>query len=228
MIFLIDFDKTISQTCTCATMIEQFATADTAELDRQWEEGILTTPQAFDKLITYLSMDERQLIDAMKQIEIDPFFETFITYCKQHNHQYAVVSDGFDFTISSILNKYFDEPFVIYANHLHFKNGQWHTSYPYRSDASPNLGVSKSTIVKKYQQQGKVAFIGDGYTDYQASEVSDHVFAKDKLALYCQAKDIPYFNYTDFNDILTALQTFDGNDDSSVCSNDNIKREQVL
>jgi len=206
MMFLIDFDQTISKQCSCATMIEHFATADTKEIDEQWEQGKLSTPAAMKELFKILDMSEHNLFTAMKKVDIDPHFGDFLTMCEQKDNKYAIVSDGYSTIISSILLNHSiigrHRSIPIYSNILKYYNYEWQASYPHFSEDTPNLGVSKSNIVKKYQQHSQVTFIGDGYTDYQAAKASDYVFAKSKLATYCENQSIPYFHYNNFKDII--------------------------
>jgi len=206
MMFLIDFDRTISKQCSCATMIEHFATADTKEIDEQWEQGKLSTPAAMKELFKILDMSERDLFTAMQTVDIDDYFGDFLTMCEQRNNRYAIVSDGYSTIISSILLNHSitgeHRSIPIYSNILKYYNYGWQASYPYFSEDTPNLGVSKINIVRKYQQYSPVTFIGDGYTDYQAAKASDYVFAKDKLASYCESQSIPYFYYNNFKDII--------------------------
>ncbi|OEF96345.1 MtnX-like HAD-IB family phosphatase [Desulfuribacillus alkaliarsenatis] len=208
MIFLIDFDKTISKQCSCTTMIEKFKISCTDEIEEQWEIGALSTPAATKEILKVLRMTEPELIETINSVEIDSSFIQFIKFCKQNDYEYAIVSDGFFLLITTILSKYIDQPIKIFANQLVCCDSRWTAHFPYHSDESPNLGVCKSQIVKQYQQQSNqpVAFIGDGYTDYQASEVADIVFAKDKLSVYCQEHGIPYIPYNDFNDIITYVK----------------------
>lgn len=206
MIFLIDFDRTISKQCSCTAMIERFRTIDTSDIEEQWERGLLSTPTATEQIFKRLEVDEEQLVEQMRKVEIDPFFEEFLSFCKKYRCDYAIVSDGFSLLISTILHTrikdFADNPIRIFANQLVYCDSSWKASFPYYSEETPNLGVCKSQIVKQYQKEGKVAFIGDGFTDYQAAEVSDYVFAKDKLALYCQERQIPYYPYGNFKDII--------------------------
>ncbi|OEH84561.1 hypothetical protein BHU72_08620 [Desulfuribacillus stibiiarsenatis] len=202
MIYLVDFDKTISKQCSCATMIDHFATADTTILEQEWESGRLSTPQMTDKMLSILDMTEETLLQVIKGIEIDPYFPAFFNHCIRHQKRIAIVSDGYSLLIHSILKQYMIEDIQVYANELYFDNGIWKASFPYHSMSTPNLGVSKRDIIKKYQKLDHVTFIGDGYTDYQAAETADRVFAKDKLAIHCQKNGISYLPFQNFQDII--------------------------
>lgn len=203
MIYLIDFDKTISTSCSCNGMVTRFATIDTTEIDAQWEQGLLSTPQAMEMIFRSLQMDDKQLLEYISMMTIDPFFLEFLALCRRNSHPYAIVSDGFDLLISETLRQYTEEPITIYANQMVYRDDQWNLSFPYFSEETPMQGVSKPSIIKKYQQLDTVTFIGDGYSDFAAVHVADFVFAKDILATYCTEQGIPYIAYENFQDIIT-------------------------
>ena len=49
-------------------------------------------------------------------------------------------------------------------------------------------------------------FIGDGVSDYCASNFADIVFAKKRLASYCWKNNITYYEFKNFNDIIIKLE----------------------
>lgn len=207
MIFLIDFDNTISKQCSFATLVENFVMSDISQLNNTWQFGKISTPDATDIIVKHLNMSEDNLLEVMNKIDLDPYVDDFFNYCERKNFGYAIVSDGFQSIIHSILSKHQlinnNRHIKIYANLLEQIAGKWRASYPYRNElSSPLLGVSKIDIVRKYQEKDTVCFIGDGYTDYLAASAANHVFAKDKLAQYCQTEAIPYQHYDSFQDIL--------------------------
>jgi 2-hydroxy-3-keto-5-methylthiopentenyl-1-phosphate phosphatase len=51
-----------------------------------------------------------------------------------------------------------------------------------------------------------VVFVGDGHTDYCCAEYADIVFAKSKLAAYCNEKRIPHYPYKTFFDVMYILE----------------------
>lgn len=202
MIYLIDFDKTISSTCSCNGLISRFATIDTTEIDEKWEQSLLSTPQAMEIIFRHLQMDYEQFLTYVQTMTIDPFFLEFLALCRQKSYPYAIVSDGMDLLISTILQQHTEEPITIYANRMKYHNGEWRVSFPYYSEETPLLGVSKPTVIRQHQKSDAVTFIGDGYSDFAAAHVADFIFAKDKLASYCDQQQIPYTPYETFQDIV--------------------------
>ena len=50
-----------------------------------------------------------------------------------------------------------------------------------------------------------IVFVGEGYSDRCPAEYADIVFAKDALQTYCQERNISYFLYTSFADVVSRL-----------------------
>jgi len=201
----IDFDGTISSEDFCAAMVRSFAREGWAELNRLWEEKLLSTEECARLTLKLMDAEPEELEAFLKTIEIEPSFLSFVEWAKKNEYPLYILSDGYDNYIKEALNKYgLDLPY--YANHMEYDQG-WQIQCSYLDEECKKCGVCKTGLIKDLLQSGyKSVYIGDGYSDICPAEYSDIVFAKNDLILLCKEKGIAYFSYSDFNDVQRVMR----------------------
>jgi len=134
---------------------------------------------------------------------VDSSFPAFVGFCQEPGYRFTIVSDGMTWMINHILNRHGIRGLTVYANQMHFGLDGVHLSFPWFDPQSPMRGVSKPTIVRRYQAEGdKVVFIGDGLTDLEAAGVADLLYARDQLLEHCRQQGIRVIGFSDFSDLL--------------------------
>ena len=99
----------------------------------------------------------------------------------------AVVSDGLDWAIETVLESHGIHGLPVYANHVVFEGAEFHCEFPWYDPLTPLVGVCKPLIVRRYRQDGgRVIYIGDGRSDREAvaeagREMRDQLF-KERVA----------------------------------------------
>lgn len=51
-----------------------------------------------------------------------------------------------------------------------------------------------------------IVYVGEGYSDRCPAQFADFVFAKDELQKFCQEKNISYFLYNSFDDVVERVK----------------------
>lgn len=203
MIFLVDFDRTITLNDSTDELLNQFNPNLVKEYQDKFRKGELRVRDYIKGLLESLEITESQYADAVsKKLVIDPFFKEFI----QLGYEMRIVSAG---TYENILPNFKKEGIEIpiehiYSNKISFVDKNIKISFPHDNENSDE-GICKKTILKKYKMQyKKVYFIGDGYSDIGAASEADFVFAKKGryLEKYCTQKNIKFFSYDSFLDII--------------------------
>ena len=203
---LSDFDGTITTKDGLYTFIENYAKGDWETIERNWAEGKINSQDCLIeefKLIPNLS--ESLISDFIqKKLDIDKYFTDFFNYIKQKNIDFFIVSDGIDYFINKILNKYYIQGISIIANHGEFINNEFKITFPNKSDfCVNNSGTCKCKVLNNLRQKyEKIIYIGDGVSDYCVCDKADILFAKSRLASFCKQKKINYIKYNNFNEIL--------------------------
>ena len=70
-------------------------------------------------------------------------------------------------------------------------------------------------MVDSFRERGHyVIYVGDGMSDFEAAEKADLVFAHRTLAEQCARSGIPFRPFVDFQDVLTSLQDYAGDEEA--------------
>lgn len=92
-----------------------------------------------------------------------------------------IVSDGLDYAIDAILQRYGLESIPIYANHL-IQTGErnWKLDFPYESTNCKKKSGHCKCIHTRQQtgEQRRIIYVGDGASDYCVSHQTDWVLGK--------------------------------------------------
>lgn len=201
---LCDFDGTITEKDGLYGFFEEFAMKDWLEVEKLWESNKISSKECLKREFECIPDLNSSLIDNyIKQIKIDEYFKGFLAFLKSQNIDFYIVSDGVDYFINKILQNYEIINVKVISNHFELKNNKFDLTFPYEnSNCKKNAGTCKCAVIKKMKEiYGKIIYIGDGTSDYCAANKADILFAKEKLAKYCEKNNIDCIKFTGFNDI---------------------------
>ncbi len=203
---MIDFDGTVTKVDTVDLMVKKFAKDGWQYYEELWEKGEMSTEECAIETLKLMEMDEKRLLDLLYTIEIDDYFMEFLEFCSTKGYEVVIVSDGYDFNIKAIMEKYrFNVKF--YSNKLWFEDGKIKVDFPYKSRDCNKCGMCKLEVLKRYKSRGYyVVYIGDGYSDLCVAKHADEVFAKDVLEKYCRENGIPHIPFKNFGDIIEKIK----------------------
>jgi 2,3-diketo-5-methylthio-1-phosphopentane phosphatase len=139
---------------------------------------------------------------------IDPNFKKFVGFCKKNKFALTIVSDGYDAYIKPILEHHQLSDIPVFCNSLMQSKGIFYPKFfgavegCYCSTAS----CKRNVVLNNSSDEDISVYIGDGYTDFCGAEHSDIIFAKLKLAAYCNEKRIPHYPFKTFFDVFKILE----------------------
>lgn len=205
LIFFIDFDGTISTEDVCYGLVKNFARNGWEELNDLWEKGEVSTAECAQQTLDLIDASPEELNRFYNTMSIDDSFVDFTNWASSMSFPLYILSDGYDNYIELLLRKY-NLNIDYFANHLDYKEG-WHIKMPYYNSECGQCGACKTSLIEKLQPPDYTSvYIGDGWSDHCPAEKCDIVFAKDRLALYCREKGIPFYPFKSFYDIQNILQ----------------------
>jgi 2,3-diketo-5-methylthio-1-phosphopentane phosphatase len=154
--------------------------------------------------------------------ELDTYFVKFIDFCVNNKINFMIVSDGYDAYINPILHHHQLDFLPVYCNLLIKRNNIFEPSFfgAVEGCLCPTASCKRNVVINNSADEDIVIYIGDGHTDYCGAEHSDIVFAKSRLAAYCNEKRIPHYPFKTFFDIYRIL-------DSKIKNNDLHHRHQA-
>ncbi len=204
--FFCDFDGTITLDDVGDAMFRKFGNFETYW--NEFENGKYNVRELNRKLCmsidNYINFND--IIEFAKTQEVDAYFQKFVEYCNKNCHQLTIVSDGFDAYIMPILKQLQLSNIPVFCNKLlKSKVDMYFYPFFYGADESCNCTTAsckRNIVLNNSADDEIIVYIGDGMTDFCAAEHCDVIFAKSRLAAYCNEKKIPHHPFKSFFDII--------------------------
>lgn len=212
-----DFDGTITFFDVTDSLLERFARPGWKVIEQEWEQGLIGSRECLDRQIQLLDMTHNELDHHLSQVEIDPDFVAFVEVTQARGYPMMIVSDGLDYSIRHILNRYNITGLPIFANQLHpIGKRSWKLTFPnFNKACGFASGHCKCATMNRVQlpvvNQRRTLLIGDGRSDFCAAEEADFVFAKHKLTGHCIEQNLPHYAIQSFADAIRLLEHLDHN-----------------
>jgi 2-hydroxy-3-keto-5-methylthiopentenyl-1-phosphate phosphatase len=207
-VVLCDFDGTLTPFIVTEYLYKIFAGCG-LEFAERWERGEISTMEEMESTFATVTASREEMESDLAKVDLVPGASNFISFCQERGYSFAIVSDGLKWYIEYILQQHGIEDIKIIAGQIHFQPDGFRFSYPWYDPEIPMRATSKPTIIRRYQERGsRVAFVGDGTSDYEVVGVADLIYARRQLAEYCQLKGIAAIEFTDFFDLLAKWQEF--------------------
>ncbi len=203
----IDFDGTIANPDSLYFLCQRFADRKWRQIEDKMEKGEIDEREGLQQEFDLLHMTREGALRAIDNgVTLDPYFPDFVKWCQERGLKVTLVSGGFLSFIKRFLRKYGLDYLPIKANRVRIEGKKWRIiPSPVRKDCQ-KCNNCKTYDVEKAKARGEaVIYIGDGHTDRCPSAVADVVFAKDKLKQYCQKEKLPFYEFSNFKDIITTL-----------------------
>lgn len=210
MLFVIDFDGTLSLRDSVDALLERHAPADWHAVEAEWAQGKITAKECMSQQIRMITANEEQLERFFETIRLDSSFLPFLNYV-QNFAEVAIVSDGIGRAIHAALDAAGFPGIRIFANRLSFSDDRWELSFPNSDEAcAVGGGVCKCAVARNLSggSTEPVVLIGDGRSDMCLAGRADYVFAKESLARHCESEGIPFTEFQSFSDVLKSIQSW--------------------
>lgn len=154
----------------------------------------------------------------VENMELDPGFIEFFSYCDANDIPFIIVSSGMEPVIRAVLSNLVGEEkatrIEIIANAVQdLGDGKWQIHYRHPSSG---FGHDKSWSILPYRDLPNppiTFFFGDGVSDMSAARHADVLFVKQKadgendLAAYCNKEGIKHVLFKDFGKALNVVRS---------------------
>lgn len=199
-----DFDGTITLEDTTDYILNRLALPEWEDVEAEWEQGLIGSAECMQRQIALIHATKDVLDEALDQVVIDPGFIDLVDFCRIKNIKLTIISDGVDYFIHRVLTRIGMGYLPVIANRLVFlDDGGYQLQSPYAQPSCKSAaGVCKCAAVVSTHS---LIYIGDGRSDFCVSHQSPLVFAKNKLAVYCQENAIAFTAYQTLHDVKNEL-----------------------
>ena len=207
-----DFDGTVTTRDTVDFLLERLAAPSWKDIEALWEQGKIGSRECMAQQIPLIQGGWAAVEALLPEVVIDPTFVDFVQWCERHHIALALVSEGLDRVIHTLLAREGINVPTVWANHLEEDSqGQLSLSFPNApSDPRCQAGLCKCRVINQplFSNDPDIhrVVIGDGMSDRCWSEEADTLFAKSKLIKHCQENRIPYIPFDNFHTIQNVLE----------------------
>ena len=209
-----DFDGTVTKKDVWVDALGRFIKDKKAfdNVCKDFSSGEITSRECINRELNLVEDFNFKVFDSfIEQQELDDYFPDFVSYCSENNFEVHLLSEGLDYYIKYVLNKFkIDLPYYCNTLITHENAGRIKLSceFPYSDEHCNCCGMSKRNILMSHTNDLNKeisVFIGDGVSDFCVSQYADVVFAKHSLASFCWKNNITYFDYKNFADVKNKL-----------------------
>ncbi|AXK53501.1 MtnX-like HAD-IB family phosphatase [Pseudomonas protegens] len=205
-----DFDGTISRADVIDNVLQRFADPSWEGIEQEWLDGHIGSRECLSRQLALVKASPAELLGYFDSVEIDPEFPDFVDHVIGLGASIEVVSDGIEQGIARILARHYVTLLPILANRLRqVDHNSWRIDFPYASDAC--RAASGNCKCKSTPRGKRVLVIGDGQSDMCVATTADFVFAKDRLADYCERNKIPHARFDSFAELPALLAKLPNN-----------------
>ena len=173
---IIDFDSTFIQKETL-DLLGEIALANHPDKEERVQKIVDITNQGMNGTVSFkeslalriplLEAHKKDLFTLVQQLNglISTSFMNNTAFIKEHAAQIFIVSSGFKEFIEPVVAPFGIPHYQVFANTFEFNEEGEITGYDTNNPLSQDQGKVK--LMEKMQFDGKVAVIGDGFTDFE-------------------------------------------------------------
>ena len=203
-----DFDGTVSRRDIGYNLFHHFSQGRNDKLVPLWKSGDLSTRDCLLKEAAMVHAAPDEIFRFLDQFELNRGFEDFVRQCRSNDTDLIILSDGLDFYVKYILERFGLSDLPVVANIGRLENGGLTVTFPYDNQSCVRCGSCKGERIREYRErhpETAIVFIGDGYSDVCGVSEADLVFAKKDLEQYCVLHNIDHVEYDTFIDVSRCL-----------------------
>ncbi|HVE95096.1 MAG TPA: HAD-IB family phosphatase [Acidimicrobiales bacterium] len=200
----LDFDGTISTSDVGVHLLERFADG-WLDYDDAFAAGLIGSRECMAEQWKCIRprTTEPELRASAAEVELDAGLAPLVAGLRSAGAEITVVSDGYGFYVRDALASF---ALDVLTNEVDFATGT--ITHPYfDSDCPCGLcGTCKRAPILEAKQRGRsIVFVGDGVSDRRAAPLADRLYAKDRLAEWCDAEQLPYIAFATLADVADHL-----------------------
>ncbi|NJN49590.1 MAG: HAD-IB family phosphatase [Alkalinema sp. RL_2_19] len=197
-----DFDGTISSEETFVALLRKFTPVLADRLMPEMYARKLTLREGVRQLLESIpSAKYPEFIKFSQSKAMRPGLPELLDFLDRQQVPFVVVSGGVKVMVETILGDLVNRIAGIHAVELDTSGIRLKAISPF--EAGTEL-VSKMQVIEEYDCDEAIA-IGDSITDLNMALNVPVVFARDRLAIYLQESETPYFAWEDFHDVRKSL-----------------------
>lgn len=204
-----DFDGTVTYKDVSFLLLDEFAGPQWREYWEQYQDGRITVGQFNELAFSMVKASRQEMLDYIDmRFRVRPGFRDLVEFCGNKGYRFVIVSNGLDFYIREILKRLGVEDTEHHAAESVFNSAGMKVRYMAADGSVVNQGFKESYVEMFLKEGYRVAYIGNGSSDFAPASRCQLVFATDGLLEHCKKHGLPCVPFTIFADVVKALETW--------------------
>jgi 2-hydroxy-3-keto-5-methylthiopentenyl-1-phosphate phosphatase len=203
-----DFDGTITNIDTVEYLLEQFANGDWRRYDDLYERGEISLEECLRQQYRMIKEPKQKLVRTIDDVATFRIgFDDLLAFSEKKGDSFTIVSAGLDFIIGHLLSrKNVQDRITVLAPRS--KPTSRGIVLDFSGLPHGNSSNFKCNLVESMEAKGAtVAYIGDGFSDFEAIREADVRFAikGSRLAQQCKNDDIACHEIVSLREVIGFL-----------------------
>jgi 2-hydroxy-3-keto-5-methylthiopentenyl-1-phosphate phosphatase len=206
-----DFDETIITRDVGRQIIGTFGTPESEEIWKDFNTGVKSAAECLRIECSSVYGANSEAMDRIIEAQtLREGFVEFATFCQAQNIELHIVSDGFSIYIRSILARHGLSYIPVWTNAIELADdGTLSIEFANQREGCDRCASCKcARILTSSENNDTVVYVGDGYSDWCPSMLSDVVFARRDLKRQCGELGIPHHPFEDFHEVHAILSNY--------------------
>ena len=204
---LTDFDGTVTRKDVAEDILREFAPPEWWDIEEEHRTRKIGTREAMVRQFELVRATQEEMIRFVDaHVQLDGTFPPFVASCRRRGIPVEIVSEGLDFYLAHLLDKWGVE-LPVRTNHATVEEGRVRIPDPYADPTCDLCGTCKLRRLFDLRVAGyRVAYVGDGHSDLCPAVEADEVFAKKELADLCREEAIEFIPFDTFADVQREME----------------------
>lgn len=200
----LDFDGTMTVVDSGVHVLERLGgDSSWRAVDELYGAGAIGSRECLEREWEMLPHDEGVLRQAVSDVALDPDAERLVHELRSRGAEVTVVSDGFGFYAEEVCRRL---GVPVLTNAVDWTTGTLEFPNLDRCCPCSSCGTCKQAPIKDARRRGRTTvFVGDGVSDRKAALLADVLFAKGRLAEWCEVSGVEYEFFDALADVYFAL-----------------------
>jgi len=204
-----DFDGTITEEDVSFQLLDAFAQGDWRQLHRDYEADRISVGRFNREAFAMVKADRKSLLaEARRTVKIRAGFQQMVSCCRSKGFRLVIISNGLDFYIKAILQDLGLVDIEFFAATTQFPPEGLRVQYLGPDGRHHDEGIKVANVNLFFGQGYRVAYVGNGTSDFPAAKLCNYIFATDALLACCRQAKVDCSPFTDFNQIVKVLESW--------------------
>ena len=221
LVVVCDFDVTITNADTTDGILEECAYDDWWAIEALWKNDQITALECMEEQTICIREGQLTRIQSyLEGVAVGDHFVDFVKFCKDHQVDLLIESDGYDYAIEYVLKRQGIRSDQIRSNRLvKMMDESFRLEFPYFArGCAAGTGVCKCAIARTLTANRSISppplvVIGNDRTDQCVAGRADRVFAREtresggnELALFCKERRLDCQGFTNFGTVIEGIE----------------------